>query len=222
MKKLYEWMRRYQDPNEDRHDFIERNLYKQTKCVRQWLDQGTYTLSHFKPAFDAEYYADTLDQYYLDQGLTRQQVKEWIQDPEYEILIKQVGLQVQTEAPPKVIEMFQNSVHDVFPIHWDTAQILIHVQRPGDMFPLHYDRYKNCEFDAHGKSVQRWLIMLYDQQPGQCFFMNNHSISWKAGDVIGWDQVNYSHGSANFGFYPRFSIRLTGVMLDQANPTKNH
>ena len=213
MKKWYEWMRKHHDPEDASAEFLYKNLNKETACLREWIDRNDYHVFHEAPCFQGKQYAESLDDYYLNQNLSREQVAEWIDDPEYARLIKDSGMQVMAVPPKDTEKQFRDSIRDIFPIDWDTAHIVIQVQRPGDMFPLHYDRFKNQVFTADQGIVQRWVIMIYDQQPGQCFFMNDCNVPWKAGDVISWNQTNYSHGSANFGYQPRFSVRLTGRLL---------
>lgn len=213
MKNWYEWMRDRQDPQDTKKEFHWKNLFDETACLREWLDRGDYYTFGNQPSFQGKPYAKTLDDHYLALGITREQVAEWIDDPEYERLIQQAGIQVLTTPSKEVAEQFLTNIKDVFPIDWSTHHMLMQVQRPGDMWPLHYDRYKNQSFDAGDDVIQRWLIMLYDQQPGQCFFMNHENVSWQAGDVISWNQTNYAHGGANFGYYPRFTVRITGRLI---------
>ena len=88
---------------------------------------------------------------------------------------------------------------------------------PGQMFPWHYDRFKSNVFTGvHDKEnkVKRWLVMLDDQKPGQVFLMGDQYIEWKKGDVIAWQNVELPHGGGNFGYWPRFSLRITGEILE--------
>jgi hypothetical protein len=216
MRKWYEWMAQHQGSNSAPVDnFVVGNIHDQTQCLRAWLDTGKWEIENQGPAFNADHYVSTLSPDYKKLGLDFDTVRNWVDDPEYARLIKESGQSVYISLPYPVRKKFIQQAQDSFPVNWDTAQIAVMLQRPGDMFPLHFDRKKSWEFDldsAQEKKIQRWLVMLYDQQPGQCLFMNNRNVSWRSGDIIGWDQTNLGHGSANFGYYPRFSVRITAEL----------
>jgi hypothetical protein len=214
MKKWYEWMRNHHDANDPKTEFVYKNLKEEIACVKDWIDStDDYHVYYEAQAFNGQQYVKSLDDYYAKQGLTKEQIAEWIDDPEYSRLIEHTGIQSWIALPKDIEATLKENIRDIFPIDWDKAQLIVQLQRPGDMFPLHYDRFKNQEFAAGEEIVQRWVIMIHDQQPGQCFFMNDCNVTWKSGDVISWNQTNYSHGSANFGYYPRYSIRITGKLL---------
>lgn len=218
MKKWFEFMASFQDPEKD-HDFDNyqfKNLHRETECLRKLVESGRYTKTEHL-AFDPSWYANKIDYKYLDNSITPEQVREWINDPEFHRLIHQSGTSVTIEIPSFVRQEFVKQARPHFDLDWDRTEVKLMVQEPGQMFPLHYDRFRSREFDmdkSREQELQRWVIMLYDQQPGQCFFLGNQSIAWKSGDVVDWEgQTNLPHGSANFGYWPRYSVRITGPIL---------
>jgi len=151
--------------------------------------------------------------------IDQKKLHEWIDDPKFDNLMKVTGKQlilgeVEYNQLKKII---LPNVSKYFSINWDKAHLALCAQMPGQMFPWHYDIFKSNVFTGvHDKEykVKRWLIMLDDQKPGQVFLMGDQYIEWKKGDVIAWKNVELPHGSGNFGYWPRFSLRITGEILE--------
>jgi hypothetical protein len=145
------------------------------------------------------------------------ELKQWLEDPEYSRLMITAGTELVMDIQEKrFLKPIIKSVSNYFNIDWETAELKLYVQLPGQMFPLHYDAFKsNIYTGSHNNEhkVKRWLIMLDDQMPGQCFLMGDTYMSWKQGDVIAWKNVELAHGSANFGYWPRFTLRITGELI---------
>jgi hypothetical protein len=150
--------------------------------------------------------------------LDEDKLKMWIEDPQYSRLMITAGNQCVLNLHEHQIlyrKIFL-CIKDYFNLEWDKAEIKLYVQLPGQVFPLHYDGFKSNLYTGNHSNenkVKRWLIMLEDQQQGQCFLMGDKYMSWKKGDVIGWKNVELPHGSANFGYWPRFTLRVTGEVL---------
>jgi hypothetical protein len=214
MRKWFEWMQQHLDARSDNSDFVTQNIYVQTQCLRDWLDTAELEITTGKVFTGKTYIENIKDETTL--GIDRQTIAEWIDDPEYNKLIKLVGTNGRVTLTDDIKKQFIEQVKDIFPIDWSNAELLVAAQRPGELFPLHYDRYKDTE-DAWRGQVKRWIIMIHDRRPGQCFFMNDKDIPWKAGDIVNWDHTRYHHGSANFGYYTRYSVRITGRLLDPGN-----
>jgi hypothetical protein len=91
----------------------------------------------------------------------------------------------------------------------------MHVQHPGQIFPLHFDRPQHIDFRLDISSItqtpshQRYLIFIEDQLPGQLFQMDYDLLKWRAGDVFTWDARNSMHGSANIGYWARYMLMIT-------------
>ena len=146
--------------------------------------------------------------------LNENQLQEWLEDPEFDNLMKVAGKElVLNPENTGFMKKIAQCVTKYFPINWEKAEIKLYAQMPGQMCPLHYDTFKSNLFTGvHDKEhkVKRWLIMLEDQKLGQSFQMGERFIHWKQGDVIAWKNVELPHGTGNFGYWPRFTLRITG------------
>lgn len=103
----------------------------------------------------------------------------------------------------------------------DNPRILIHVQQPGQMHPLHMDKtYGGGHWDYLGdtkhEKLGRVMIMLDDWHPGQVILMgNDHFIQWRKGDVIYFRWQDMPHGTCNFGLHDRPMLFVTGEITDK-------
>jgi hypothetical protein len=218
----FTYLRDRVDPKNDNKDFVQTNLYAETQCFRDWIaDYNPAPTTPKRKLFDRKSYLQKLINDNPNMGVDVDTLTTWITDERYHFMLDVSGVQDYLEDIPKsVIDEFRSKTKHLFSIDWDSAKIIVTVQQPGTVFPLHYDLNKNARFGIDNAGygtdleldplISRWLIMLDDQQPGQCFYMNNHNIQWRAGDVLGWDHLRYHHGGANFGFWPRYNINLTG------------
>jgi hypothetical protein len=213
MKHWFEWQQQHFDPGENPESYHYCNLYNETQCIRDWIEQGkvhqsqssVYNIHHH------EEYKNSILSQCAELGLDLPTVAEWIDDPEY---LGFFNNQTQGSAavPDFIKKIFIRNARHKFNINWDTVEIVLTITRPGDLIPLHFDNF--TMYAVKGQVVNnRWIVMLYDQQPGQCFMANNEYLSWRAGDTIGWNRTNYSHGSANFGYHDRYSLRITAEQL---------
>ena len=215
MRELVELMRQKQGVETESNNFVGFNISDRVQCVRDWLETGNWEMSTL-PTFGPDWVALLSDEYVSWLGTDRDTMIRWINDPKYHKLMHESGTETLIVMPEDVKTILIEEIKDIFPIDWATAEIATMVQRPGDMCPLHYDR---CKFYDHSlpveqeSQVKRWLIMLDDQRPGQFFVMNNQVVSWRAGDVIDWEQTTLAHGSANCGYDTRFSLRITGKAI---------
>ena len=140
-----------------------------------------------------------------------EEVKRWIGDPAYKNLVEQQ--MTNLIIPPKFEKKINNVCASLFNLREDLV-VKFWTQRPGQLAPLHYDRKKHIYFDIdpeESSRIKRYILFLDDQREGQVFYMAGHYVSWKAGDVLGWDQIHYQHGSANFGYEERPNLLITGV-----------
>jgi len=101
------------------------------------------------------------------------------------------------------------------------VKVLIHIQQPGQMHPLHLDKtYGGGHWDYLGDSkyekLGRVLIMLDDWHPGQVILMgNDHFVKWRKGDVIYFRWQDVPHGTCNFGLHNRPMLFTTGEITDK-------
>ena len=146
--------------------------------------------------------------------INEKKLQEWLEDPAYDSLMKVAGKEFALVVENhKFRKKIIQCVSKYFSINWEKADVKLYAQMPGQMFPLHYDGFKSNLFTgSHDKEnkVKRWLIMLEDQKLGQSFQMGEKFLHWKQGDVIAWKNVELPHGSGNFGYWPRFTLRITG------------
>lgn len=99
----------------------------------------------------------------------------------------------------------------------------IHIQRPGQVFPLHVDG-----LIKHRKSVEhmremmdspedyaRVQIQLCDWTWGHVWGIGySYWSQWKAGEVMYHPWQNLPHGTANFGFASRYTLQVSGHVTE--------
>jgi hypothetical protein len=91
----------------------------------------------------------------------------------------------------------------------------LHVQRPGQMHPLHMDMgaLGGSKKVDRAKQVARLFVLLDDWQPGQVImFGSDHFTKWQRGDVLYFDWYNVPHGTCNFGHKDRPLLSVTGTI----------
>ena len=93
------------------------------------------------------------------------------------------------------------------------AEVIFHVQYPGEMLNLHVD--KQYEYNEDETKTARILIFLEDFQAGQFFQMGTSFIQWRAGDIIWFDWKNIPHATANAGWEPRPIMVVTGTITEK-------
>lgn len=95
------------------------------------------------------------------------------------------------------------------------------VQNSGQMMHLHIDQMgaKGREAIRSGnhKSLWRFVVMLDDWKMGQTWNIGNTFWRWKRGECISWDWPNIPHGTANFGWWPRPMLQITGSATDRTH-----
>ena len=213
MKKWFEWQQQNFHPGENPEPYVYCNLHEETQCIRDWIASK---LVGVRPQSEqhnwnppSKHYILSMKEQAIREGwnVDLDKIEEWIADPEYAEYFNKTWRHDIVGVPDFITNKFIKNARDKFGINWDTAEIVLTINRPGDMFPLHFDNFTSYEASS------RWIIMLYDQQPGQCFMANNEYVSWRSGDTVGWNRTNYSHGSANFGYHDRYSLRITAKQL---------
>lgn len=145
-------------------------------------------------------------------------LKEWIEDPLFDRLINSSSHEemnfLKAEHRCFIFEEFAKATASQYSRQEDFGTLAVHIQHPGQVFPLHVDRVRHVETVDQVKSLQsnsshkRFIIFMEDQQPGQMFQMDLAHINWKAGDMITWNPRDTMHSTANAGYWPRMIIRL--------------
>lgn len=152
-------------------------------------------------------------------ALEKQKIQEWFQDPEFHLLMNQPSVEQLLFAHETdfhfVLNSFIQSMGLTNVVTQGIMSVRINLQHPGYIFPLHLDRPRHVDYDttvehiSQPPSHRRFLIFMDDWQPGQVFQMDYDFIKWQAGDVYTWDVRNTMHGSANFGYEPRWMLMYT-------------
>ena len=115
-----------------------------------------------------------------------------------------------------------------FPKLWQIAESLgmdhwyakVHVQRPGQMIPMHLDKAETTgnttAFDKDKDAVDennmvRCLVFLDDWYPGQFVMLGQTIITWNRGDAFWFSLQDAPHATANAGHKNRPMLVVTGV-----------
>lgn len=168
-----------------------------------------------RPLFFREKHANNIAELYAEEtGIDKNQLIEWVIDPEYAKLLDSDSF-VQHELGKSVRLTLKKILEKYIPINWidfeewpDSFQF--YMQMPGQMTPLHYDR-KKTDVANNDKKIRRYLIFLEDQKPGQCFFMGDEECKWSKGTIITWNHTEFHHGGANWGYWPRPVLNISGI-----------
>jgi hypothetical protein len=97
----------------------------------------------------------------------------------------------------------------------DDSYVKIHLQRPGQVWPLHIDNFHafraRSGFDGDLERVKRFSIALNDWCWGQMFQIGN--VVWTGWEVGDCAEIpfGFPHGSANSSPLDRISLIITGV-----------
>lgn len=101
--------------------------------------------------------------------------------------------------------------------------VAIHVQYPGQVFPLHIDAFpylkQNQEhhiLDEHPDEAARFTIQFKDWEWGHVWgYGNTYWKQWRAGEIAFHPWRDLPHCTANAGFTPRVSAQVTGIVTDR-------
>jgi hypothetical protein len=119
-------------------------------------------------------------------------------------------------------------------------QSRIHIQRLGQVTPIHIDqqmRYARANWrklwtdagaDKNPLKLRRIMISLVPYDFGHVWqFGNTYYQGYDAGECLTYDWCNMPHGTANFGFSPRITLQATGFITEKtewliANGSKDY
>jgi len=97
--------------------------------------------------------------------------------------------------------------------------IWFQTQKSGQMFHLHIDLFgkKGRELLAQGnhKSIIRFMVALDDWKLGQTIQIGNSYWKWTAGQCVTWSWKDVPHGTANFGWWDRPMLQITGTTTER-------
>lgn len=225
MKQWFEYQlqhQRQQDyaPNSSSHAVtnIASQMQKEIEHVLAIYATSRVT-SHIEKVFSKDFsYTDSLAPNVSD--IDQATLDQWIYDPAYKDLLDRPSHEVvyfhETHDRTQLLQSFCDAM-DISQVGLKDGlgSVKLHVQHPGQIFALHFDRPQHHEFERrHTVLVDqpahtRFLVFMQDQMPGQIFLMDDRTISWQRGDVFTWDARNTMHGSCNLGYWPRFMLMFT-------------
>jgi hypothetical protein len=118
----------------------------------------------------------------------------------------------------------------------EVHQMRLHAQLLGQVTPMHIDQnmryarpqwrkvWKDGGGDKDPLKLRRILIMLNDWEYGHAWQFGNTMYSgYSSGEAVCYDWCNMPHGTANFGYRPRFTLQITGFISDKTRDLiKNH
>lgn len=88
---------------------------------------------------------------------------------------------------------------------------------PGDMLPLHDDRYEGkplIQLEQEGIKVNRYWMACQDMIPGHVFAYKNTLLdNYRAGDLFLFPEAGGLHASCNIGLVPKISYQLTQIVV---------
>ena len=110
-------------------------------------------------------------------------------------------------------------IEESFPLQNIEARVIRF--NPGESLPPHVDMYEGYLIEHDVKDVStvvRYLTFLEDWEPGHSFFLEDECITWKKGDtyLLGQKGSEKFHGTGNYGYTPKWTLRFTGTMEDNA------
>ena len=139
------------------------------------------------------------------------------------------GVGISKDDPNrKFIKGYDTFLKIIDELGLDCHQGRVHIQRQGQMTPMHIDnqmRYARAKWrkvwlegggDKDPSKLQRFLIALNDWDYGHAWqFGNSMYTQYEAGECIAYDWTGIPHGTANFGFTDRLTLQLTGFITDK-------
>lgn len=101
-------------------------------------------------------------------------------------------------------------------IEGEQFRTVIHIQKPGQMFNLHIDKFwEKIEEGEDPSKIARIMVMLDDWKPGQFYITGTYNYThWRAGDCFQFDWPNVPHATANASRWPRPLMMITGRKSD--------
>ena len=144
-------------------------------------------------------------------NLPYETVQTWMDDPEFECYKDHV-VEFRRPKSNEVFLAVKNFISDFLKLR--DPVIFLQDLKPGGITPWHIDGKKHLEYNLKEEEehlVERHIIFLEDQKPGQIWQINDDFIKWKIGDILTWSQSTAPHGTANIGYHSRPVLMVTGV-----------
>lgn len=147
----------------------------------------------------------------LHLNLPYETVKDWLDDPEFSCY-KESVVELRTLKNNQLSTEIREFISNLLGLR--NPNIFLQDLKPGGITPWHIDGKKHLEYnlkESEEHLVERHIIFLEDQKPGQIWQINEDFIKWKIGDILTWDQSTSPHGTANIGYDSRPVLMVTGV-----------
>jgi hypothetical protein len=216
MKKWFDYQMENQVQNHDWDPYatpvanIKDSFEPTLASIKESYYNGTCKI-YFSKFFTEAYYQKEATN---GSSITAAQLKEYIDDPAYAGLTKNIGCDyynLTKQDEESVILMFSTK----FNLNPSGMLINVHLQQPGQMFPMHVDRVQRADNGLFEPSkYNRYIVFLDDWKYGQMYQFGETFIKWKAGDVYTWPLRDMPHGTANVGYDPRFLLIITAMRLN--------
>ena len=206
VKKIYDFMSQYQDAYPADPPPMVANLEQEIAWFEHWCD--TQTDLPREPYIYGES-AERRHKYcsvvHNLTGTDQADLEQWYQEPAYRNLVSQSVSVIL--SPAGIRARFSRAVQSRLP-HDSIESLIVYVQQPGDICPIHLDHNIELLKKQVDHSIERYMIFLKPQMPGQFFWIAGHSIQWRQYDVLKWPGA-FAHGSANAGYHPRPALFFT-------------
>lgn len=205
MKKLYDFLCATQlDPADPGIWYRVEPIQELADCLAE-LDVTSLQLEPFTTVYN-DY---NFNKMALQFGLSVEEIKTWLLDPEYKKYSDNANSQIAMIPPAQEVKIRQILANQLN-LDIDTLLTRVHVQAPGEIIALHVDPLKTRLFNAQSSEVCRYVWFLQDQYPGQVWLMVNQAIEWKANDLVFFDNTKLPHATANLGYHNRYCMIITG------------
>jgi hypothetical protein len=198
---------------------INKHMHQVFKVIFDLYDENVRVTRKIEKVFSRDcQYVNSLSPNVPEIG--REILENWVYDPRFDLLLDRPSHEVvyfheQSDRDMLLSKFCESMLIDRVKLKPGMGSVKLHVQHPGQIFPLHFDRPQHSDFGEKVHTIDsrpthtRFLVFMEDQRPGQAFQMDSDYITWKQGDVFTWDARNTMHGSSNLGFWPRFMLMFT-------------
>jgi hypothetical protein len=217
------------DPNEETFKIMCKFKGDWSKGIAKALnDSKEQTIGNYRPRSESKQDKDLNDGELLD--IQRASRQDDISCMYNDTLITLVGFDKEGK------EDWRYNKHEDYEVFYRMAdalgiivhQMRVHVQLLGQVTPFHIDQqmryarphwrdiWKAAGADKDPLKLRRVLIALNDWDYGHVWqFGNTYYHQYDAGECIVYDWCNMPHGTANFGYTPRFTLQITGFVTEK-------
>lgn len=149
---------------------------------------------------------------YVRQPITREETNEWVKKG-YDYVKSYTGMMYDNR---NTMPAWVDSLKGIFPI-FKNMTFTFYKMNTLEIMPEHVDHFRTYMklFDVPYNKCYRILVMLEDWKPGHYLEIDGQGIvNWIAGDYFVW-QSDVPHAASNIGVEPRYTLQVTGTMVDE-------